>query len=68
MSLKVYKLKFNKEKAAEIAASYCVNDDERALIPSFVEVCSFLSEFPSELSWRTKKNSPIKPDAARTTV
>lgn len=53
---------FDKEKAKDIAASYCINDEERALIPSFAEVCGFLSEFPSELSWKTKKDNPIKPD------
>lgn len=59
---KVYKLKYNKEKATKIAAIYCINDDERGLIPSFVEVCNFLSEFPSELSWKTKKDDPVKPN------
>ena len=56
-------MNFNKEKAAEIAESVCKNDDERSLISSFVEVCSFLSEFPNELSWRTSKLSPVKPSA-----
>lgn len=60
--MKVDKVVFNKEAAAEIAASYCVNDDEKALISSFVEVCSYLSEFPSELSWKTKKDNPKTPD------
>lgn len=54
-------MNLNKEKAAEIAKGVCENDDERSLIPSFVEVCLFLSEFPKELSWRTSKLSPVKP-------
>jgi len=56
-------MSFNKEQAVKIAESICKNDDERSLISSFVEVCSFLSEYPAELSWRTSKLSPVKPDA-----
>jgi uncharacterized protein CbrC (UPF0167 family) len=55
-------LKFDKKNAALLAAGLCDNDDERSLIPSFVEVCSFLAEFPNELSWRTSKVSPVKPN------
>ena len=54
-------MSFSREKAQEIANQVCNNDDERSLIPSFVEVCSFLSEFPDELSWKTKKDNPIQP-------
>lgn len=54
-------MSFNRKKAEEIAANICRNDDERSLIPSFVEVCSFLSDFPDELSWRTNKDNPVKP-------
>lgn len=56
-------MNFNKEKTFKIAESVCKNDDERSLISSFVDVCSFLAEFPNELSWRTSKLSPVKPDA-----
>lgn len=52
---------FSKKKAQEIAEGVCSNDDERSLVSSFVEVCSFLSEYPDELSWRTSKNNPVKP-------
>jgi len=54
-------LSFNRINAEAIANNFCNNDDERSLIPSFVEVCTFLSDFPSELSWRTNKVNPIKP-------
>lgn len=30
-------MSFNRKKAEEIAANICRNDDERSLIPSFVE-------------------------------
>lgn len=53
---------FNKKKASLIAEKVCINDDEKTLISSFVEVCFFLSEFPDELSWRTSKVKPKKPD------
>jgi len=56
-------LSFNKKTARKIAEKICINDDEKTLISSFVEVCSFLSEFPDELSWRTSKINPKKPDA-----
>lgn len=55
-------MSFNKKKAQKAAVNVCINDDEKSLIPSFVEVCSFLSEYPDELSWRTSKKNPIKPD------
>ncbi len=55
-------MSFNKKNASLIAEKACINDDEKTLISSFVEVCSFLSEFPDELSWRTSKISPKKPD------
>lgn len=53
---------FSKKKAQEIAEGVCTNDDEISLVSSFVEVCSFLSEYPNELSWRTSKNNPVIPD------
>lgn len=56
-------MSFNKKTARKIAEKICINDDEKTLISSFVEVCSFLSEFPDELSWRTSKINPKKPDA-----
>lgn len=55
-------MKFNKKNATKIAYSVCKDDDERSLISSFVEVCSFLAEFPNEMSWRTSKAAPVKPD------
>lgn len=54
-------MSFSKEKAQKIAKRVCASNDERSLISSFVEVCSFLSEYPDELSWRTSKNNPVKP-------
>jgi uncharacterized protein CbrC (UPF0167 family) len=54
-------LSFSKQKAQEVANQVCNNADERSLIPSFVEVCTFLSEFPNELSWKIKKDNPVKP-------
>lgn len=55
-------MKFNKSKAKLIAEKECNNKDELTLVNSFVEVCSFLSEFPDELSWRTSKKNPKKPN------
>ena len=54
-------MSFNKEIAKKIAEDICNDDDERSLIPSFIEVCSFLFEFPNELSWRTSKSNLDKP-------
>ena len=54
-------MNFNKKRAEQIAEEVSNNDDEKSLIPSFIEVCLFLSEFPSELSWRTSKANPVKP-------
>lgn len=51
-------MRFNKKNAAKIAKKYCIDKDEQSLIDSFVEVCSFLSEFPTELSWRPSKDKP----------
>lgn len=53
---------FDKNKAEEIAKKYCTNEDEISLIPSFVNVCSFLYNFPSQLSWRTSKSDPQMPN------
>ncbi len=57
-------MSFNKTKARQIAEKVCINEDEKTLISSFVEVCSFLSVFPDELSWRTSNVNPKKPDTA----
>lgn len=54
-------MSFNKQRATQIAEEITTNADEKSLIPSFIEVCQFLSDFPSELSWRTSKANPIKP-------
>lgn len=54
-------MSFDKKKAEQIAEDFSKNEDEKSLIPSFIEVCLFLSEFPSELSWRTSKKNPVKP-------
>lgn len=51
-------MSFDEKKAEEIAKSICKNDDEESLIPSFIMVCSFLHDFPDDLSWRTSKLSP----------
>lgn len=56
-------MSFNKKKAKLIAERACINNDEKTLVSSFVEVCFFLSEFPNELSWRTSKINPKKPNA-----
>jgi len=56
-------LSFSKNKAKLIADKVCINNDEKSLVSSFVEVCSFLSEYPNEISWRTSKVNPKKPDA-----
>lgn len=45
----------------DIVQAYCKNVDEESLIVPFIEIHAFLSEFPSELSWRVRKDSP-KPD------
>lgn len=50
------------EKVKEIANKYCTNDDEKSLIDSFAAVISFLAEYPNELSWRTSKAAPNKPN------
>ncbi|MCB0213182.1 MAG: SinI family restriction endonuclease [Anaerolineae bacterium] len=42
---------FDPDLARSVAEKHVLNDDEGALIPSFVEICRFLGEFPSELSW-----------------
>ena len=54
-------MSFNKKRVVQIAEEISINDDEKSLIPSFIEVCLFLSEFPSELSWRTSKENLVKP-------
>lgn len=54
-------MSFNKKRAVRIAEAISKSDDEKSLIPSFIEVCLFLSEFPGELSWRTSKANPVKP-------
>ena len=56
-------MSFNKKNAKLIAEKSCINNDEKTLVSSFVEVCSFLSAFPNELSWRTSKINPKKPNA-----
>jgi len=57
-------LSFNKANASTIANNICINNDEKLLVNSFLEVCEFLSEFPTELSWQGKKNRPTVDDDA----
>lgn len=54
-------MKFNSELAAEIAKSKCEDKRELTLVRQFTEICTFLSEFPEQLSWKTSKQNPIKP-------
>lgn len=54
-------MSFNATQARQIAESKCLTNDEKKLVPAFIEVCTFLSEFPDELSWRTSKKNPKKP-------
>lgn len=53
-------MKLNKQQAKHIALEICQNEDEKSLVPSFIEVCSFIAEFPSELSWRSSPKPDIK--------
>jgi uncharacterized protein CbrC (UPF0167 family) len=55
-------LSFDKDNAQKIAEAICGDKDEKNLVTSFVEVCTFLSEYPDELSWKTSKIKPIKPN------
>ncbi|MCT7517123.1 SinI family restriction endonuclease [Aliarcobacter cryaerophilus] len=50
-------MSFSREKAEEIAKTFCLNKDEKSLIKPFVEICSFLNEFKEALSWKGKKPS-----------
>jgi hypothetical protein len=43
---------FNENLAREVAEEIVVNEDERLLITSFTEVCQFLANNQSSLSWR----------------
>jgi len=54
-------MSFDRKIARDIALEIATNQDEESMVDSFVEVCSFLNEFPDELSWRTSKTSP-RPD------
>lgn len=49
---------FDRNLAGRIANSVASGEDEATLVSSFVEVCEFLSEYPTELSWRSSKASP----------
>lgn len=57
-------MSFNEQRANHIATEVAKNEDEISLIPSFITVCQFLSEFPKELSWRTGSKSPNKPSVS----
>ncbi len=54
-------MSFSKRQAQNIAGEMAIPEDEQSLIISFSEICSFLAEFPHELSWRTSKTKPQKP-------
>lgn len=56
---------YNKKKAKEIAEACCLNDDEKTLVNSFVEVSSFIAEFPEALSWKGTKPSIEDEDGLR---
>ncbi len=45
----------------EIVNEIAANEDEKGLVNSFANICLFLAEFPSELSWRASK-AAVKPD------
>ena len=55
---------FSDKLAENIVEALASDDDERALIKPFIEVCRFLSEYPSEVSWRTSKETPSKPSVS----
>ncbi|WP_157072181.1 SinI family restriction endonuclease [Picosynechococcus sp. PCC 73109] len=55
---------FNRQLAKTIAENELdkYDDKEQALVRQFIDICTFLSEFPDQLSWRTSKKNPEKPD------
>ena len=49
---------FDENLAREVAKEITLHDDdEKFLIDSFVEVCRFLGEYPSEVSWKKNKKN-----------
>lgn len=61
-------MKFCKEKAAKIAKDLCENEKELNLVRSFVEVCSFVDEFPDQMSWRSGKKPSVKTEEGLTVL
>lgn len=45
-------MSYSREEAKKIAKKCCKNKDEKSLVESFVEISSFLNEFPEALSWK----------------
>ena len=50
---------FDENVARKVATAIAVGDDESFLIDSFVEVCRFLSQNQSSLSWRGKNKPSV---------
>lgn len=50
---------FNENLAREVAEEVVVNGEERLLITSFIEICKFLVDNQSSLSWRGKSKPSI---------
>lgn len=55
-------MKFKPQLAQKTAQNQCQNKAESDLVRQFVEICTFLSEYPEQLSWRTR----TKPDITTT--
>ncbi|EAZ90596.1 SinI family restriction endonuclease [Crocosphaera chwakensis] len=55
-------MEFNQAMAQTIAENTATTEDERSLIVSFTEVCCFLSDNPTFLSWRGKKKPSVLND------
>jgi hypothetical protein len=53
---------FDPEIARQIAENECKDNSEEALIHQFIDIFTFLSQFPEQLSWRTSKKNPLKPN------
>jgi hypothetical protein len=61
---------FKKTLALSVATEYSANNGEEAgLVEAFAEVCHFLEDHPSSLSWRSKKVIPsVATDAGLRTL
>jgi hypothetical protein len=51
--------KFNPELAEQVAIRFVQDQQEKTLLPGFVCICEYLSDFPDGLSWRGKEKPSV---------